>query len=141
MKSKTLNILLGCVAALLSGMASAQIVVVCGAQSPITNLTRQEAEQLYLGRSNKLSSGIAVTLTDLPNGAIRDQFYEVLTGKNPSQIRAYWSRMVFTGRALPPQEAASAAEARNWLTLNPNLIAYLPAAEADAKVRILLRLP
>ena len=37
--------------------------------------------------------------------------------------------------------AASVAEARAWLATNPNLITYLPAAEADAKVRVLLRLP
>jgi hypothetical protein len=38
---------------------------------------------------------------DLPNGQVRDEFYLKLTGKNPAQIQAYWSRLVFTGRALP----------------------------------------
>lgn len=121
--------------------AIAQIVIVSGAQSPLPELTRAQAEQFYLGRAHSLPDGLAVTLADLPAGPLRDQFYQQLTGKNPGQIRAHWSRMVFTGRALPPQEAADIAQLRQWLAARPNLIGYLPAAEADARVRILLRLP
>ena len=64
-----------------------------------------------------------------------------MTGKNPAQIQAYWSRLVFTGRALPPREARSMAEARQWLTDTPNLIGYLDRNEPTAGMRILLRLP
>lgn len=119
----------------------AQIVVVAGAQSPLPVLTFTQAEQFYLGRALTLPDGVVVTLADLPAGPIRDEFYQLLTHKNPSQIRAHWSRMVFTGRALPPQEAGSVAQLRQWLASQPNLVGYMPAAEADARVRILLRLP
>ena len=80
-------------------------------------------------------------MLDLPSGPVRDQFYRLLTGKNPSQIRAYWSRMVFTGRALPPTESADVNDARRILLENPNAIAYLPSTYADdPSLRVLLRL-
>nr|WP_246264552.1 hypothetical protein [Aromatoleum toluvorans] len=119
----------------------AQIVIVAGAQSPLPVLTAAQVEQFYLGRAHTLADGVVVTLADLPAGPARDEFYQLLTHKNPSQIRAHWSRMVFTGRALPPQEAGSVAQLRQWLASQPNLIGYMPAAEADAHVRVLLRLP
>ncbi len=104
-------------------------------------LTREQAEKLYLGRSTTLSDGTPASLVDLPNGPVRDEFYLKLTGKNPAQIQAYWSRLVFTGRALPPKEARTLAEARQWLTDTPNLIGYLDRNELTPGMRILLRLP
>ncbi|NMG32004.1 hypothetical protein [Aromatoleum evansii] len=119
----------------------AQVVIVAGARSPLPELTLDQAEQFYLGRAHTLPDGSVVTLADLPPGSIRDQFYQQLTRKNPSQIRAHWSRMVFTGRALPPQQAESMAQLRQWLASQPNLIGYMPAADADGRVKVLLRLP
>ncbi|MBD5802631.1 hypothetical protein AZOA_20600 [Azoarcus sp. Aa7] len=121
--------------------ALAQIVIVAGARSPLPELTPEQTEQFYLGRAHTLPDGSVVTLADLPPGSIRDHFYQQLTRKNASQIRAHWSRMVFTGRALPPQQADSVAELRQWLTAQPNLIGYIPATEADGRVKVLLRLP
>lgn len=119
----------------------AQIVIVADVRSPLPELTLDQAEQFYLGRVHTLPDGSVVTLADLPAGALRDQFYQQVTGKNANQIRAHWSRMVFTGRALPPRQAESVAQLRQWLASQPNLIGYMPAADADGRVRVLLRLP
>ena len=121
--------------------AETLIVVVAGEGSAISGLSREQAEQLYLGRASTLHGGTPVSLADLPPGPTRDRFYARLTGKNPSQIRAHWSRMVFTGRALPPREVADADQLRSLLATEPNLIGYLPAAAADDRLKILLRLP
>ncbi|MFT3759608.1 hypothetical protein [Thauera sp.] len=116
------------------------ILIVTSLDSPIEKLSRDEAEQLYLGRRAALASSVPLLL-DLPPSEDRDHFYLLLTSKNPSQIRAYWSRMVFTGRALPPKEAANADEVRRLLLENPSAIGYLPARYAkDPSLRILLRL-
>ena len=121
--------------------ARAEIVLVTAIDSTISELSRDEAEQLYMGRRAALSARGALLLLDLPTGPVRDQFYRLLTGKNPSQIRAYWSRMVFTGRALPPTESADVNDARRILLENPNAIAYLPSTYADdPSLRVLLRL-
>ena len=121
--------------------ARAEIVLVTAIGSTVDALSRDEAEQLSLGRRATLSARGALTLLDLPSGPVRDQFYRLLTGKNPSQIRAYWSRMVFTGRALPPTESADVNDARRILLENPNAIAYLPSTYADdPSLRVLLRL-
>ncbi|ANQ83764.1 hypothetical protein dqs_0689 [Azoarcus olearius] len=126
---------------MLSGSAWAELVLVAARSGPIPALSREEAEQLYLGRRTTLADGTPVSLVDLPAGAARDSFYQELTGKNPSQTRAYWSRLVFTGRALPPREAATVAEARDWIATRPGTIGYLPVGSPDDRLRVLLRLP
>ncbi len=119
------------VLALWQAGAHAQGVVLVSAHAGgIAEVDRETASQLYLGRRTTLPDGRGVRLLDLPAGAERDLFYQRLTGKNPSQIRAYWSRMVFTGRAHPPHEAADAADALGRVLADPNALAYLPAASA-----------
>ena len=119
----------------------AELVVVTSQRSGAVELTREQAEKLYLARSTTLGDGTPVKLVDLPNGSTRDDFYLKLTNKNPAQIVAYRSRLVFNGRATPPLEAASVAEARQWLADTPHLIGYLERADVTNGMRILLRLP
>ncbi|MDX9885450.1 hypothetical protein [Thauera sp.] len=122
-------------------LPSPTMAVVSARQSDLTELDRESAEQLYLGRGTTLPNGRTVTLVDLPAGPTRDQFYLQLTRKNPSQIRAYWSRLVFTGRAQPPREAADADDVRRILQSTPGAIAYLPLdAAQDPSLIILLTL-
>ncbi len=120
---------------------AAEVVLVTSAASGIPALTAEEASQLYLGRRTTLSDGTAVTLYDLPGGPTRDRFYELLTGKNPNQIRAYWSRQVFTGRALPPREAKSADDLPTLLSNDGAAIGYLPDGQINPRLRVLLKLP
>ena len=107
------------------------MVLVSARAGGLAALDRETAVQLYIGRSTALPDGRSARLIDLPAGPERDLFYLQLTGKNPSQIRAYWSRLVFTGRAHPPQEALDIDDAIRRVLADRNALAYLPAAAAD----------
>ena len=122
--------------------AQAQGVVLVSTRSGgIAELDRDTAAQLYLGRRTSLPDGRGARLLDLPAGPERDLFYQRLTGKNPSQIRAYWSRMVFTGRAQPPHEVDDQEDALRRVLADPNTLAYLPAASVtDQPLHVLMRL-
>ena len=122
--------------------ARAQGVVLVSARAGgIPELDRETAAQLYLGRRTSLPDGRSARLLDLPAGPERDLFYERLTAKNPSQIRAYWSRMVFTGRAQPPHEVDDQEDALRRVLADPNTLAYLPAASVtDQPLHVLMHL-
>lgn len=128
-------------ALLAASAAMADIVLVTALNGPITQVSREEAEQLYLGRLSALRDGTPVRLLDLPAGEIRDHFYARLLGKNSIQTRAYWSRMVFTGRARPPREVADEAELRALMVRDANLIGYIAEEQLTPDLRVLLRLP
>lgn len=120
--------------------AWAEMSIVTGQGSAIASLSRSEAERLYLGRTTTLADNSAVTLVDLPPGTARDKFYLDLTGKNPVQTRANWSRQVFTGRALPPRQATSMDELRTWLISDPHSIGYMPTSQIPTDLRSLLEI-
>jgi len=119
-------------------VATPSVQLVTSAKGEVSVLSREEAAQLLLGHRNRLNDGTLITLIDLPSGQIRARLYQVLTGKNPIQVRANWSRLVFSGRVRPPREASSENEALEWLLNTPNAIGYLPAAVNDKRIKVLL---
>lgn len=122
-------------------LPAAEFVLVTAARGTPFEMRRETAEQLYLGRRSTAEDGRQLQLIDLPSGPARDRFYQLLTGKNASQIRAYWSRLVFTGRALPPREAEDAEAVRRLLIQIPNSIGYLSSQDAaEPGLRVLLRI-
>ncbi len=121
-------------------IAWADIAVVTASESAIGSMSLEEAQLLYLGRLTALRDRTPVQLLDLPPGDTRDAFYQRLTGRNPVQIRAYWSRMVFTGRARPPQQVASDAAMVNALLVDLHSVGYLPVGSVPASLRTLLTL-
>lgn len=123
-----------------SADARGDIVLVAGRHAVISDIGRDEAEQLFLGRLNALRDGTPVRLHDLPPGPIRDTFYRNMIGKNAVQTRAYWSRLVFTGRARPPREVTGPEELRVALTSDPNAIGYLSETDVTDELLILLRI-
>ncbi|MDR2260617.1 MAG: hypothetical protein LBE06_06730 [Azoarcus sp.] len=122
------------------GKAAQPAGVVIVTSGGIKVLSREEAAQLFLGQRTTLRDGTPVTLIDLPAGPARNHFYRELTGKNPVQVRANWSRLVFSGRVRPPREAASQSEALELLARTPNAIGYLPADAGDKRLKVLLSL-
>lgn len=102
MKLSSVLILSGCLT-LISGVATAETVIIVSSKNPNTALTTDQAEKLFLGKINAFPDGSTAIPMDLPKGAERDAFYSKLTGKNSNQLKAYWSKLVFTGSGPPPQ--------------------------------------
>ena len=119
--------------------AHADLVVVTGSNSALTSLTESEVRQLFSGQL-KIVAGQRVQPLDLPsNAAHREEFYRKLLGRSPDQMRAYWTRLIFTGQGKPPREVASSQELTT-LVGSGEYIGYLPAEAAGSNLRVLYRL-
>lgn len=125
---------------LLSQLALADLAVVVNSQSPISSLTENEVRQLFTGQIKTLS-GLRIEPLDMPSGsAIRNRFYAALMGRSPEQMRAYWTRLIFTGQGKPPQEAVNQDELARLLQQSPTTIGYLPDDQVPADTRVVFRL-
>jgi ABC-type phosphate transport system substrate-binding protein len=117
---------------------AAGLVVVAGAHSPIPHLSREQVADLYLGRVTTLPGGTNAQLLDLPaSSAEREAFYDQIAGKSVSQIKAYWAKMSFTGKGIPPKQLSSAADLKKMLARKAGAIAYLAESELDGSVKVL----
>ncbi|MNP49690.1 hypothetical protein D3C76_1438950 [compost metagenome] len=61
----------------------------------------------------------------------------MFTSKSASQLKAHWSKIIFTGRGQPPQAVSSSAEVKKRVAENPGTIGYIDAREVDGSVRAL----
>jgi hypothetical protein len=113
------------------------LVVVVNSKSPTNSLTKKELIDIYMGRFNKFPNGESVTPIDFNSGSIhREMFYESLVAKSERKINAYWSRLLFSGRATPPQKAASASDVASIIQNNTNALAYLLASDVQPGMKI-----
>jgi ABC-type phosphate transport system substrate-binding protein len=135
--------LLGLIAAfaLLAAEAAARaedVVPVVSAKSAITSLNAAQVADIFLGKTNRFPDGTVAVPIDLSEEAPeRERFYAQYTGKSPAQVKAYWSKIIFTGRGQPPRQAASGREMRKLVAENPNAIGYIDPSLVDASVRVL----
>jgi ABC-type phosphate transport system substrate-binding protein len=120
-----------------SSGAFAQVAVVVNPKSPITTMTAEQVSGIFLGKSNTLPSGATALPTDLPDGApARELFYDKATGKSTAQVKAAWSRLVFSGKATPPKEMATSADVKKFVAATPDAIGYIEKSAVDATVKV-----
>lgn len=121
---------------------AADLVVIVSAKSPVAALRVDQVAAIFLGQTARFPDGSeAVPLDQRVGASLRDMFYARVTGKSPALLKAYWSKMVFTGRGQPPAEAADDAAVRRQVADNPELIGYIDRSALDDSVRAVLARP
>lgn len=117
--------------------AAQDVVPVVSAKSPVTTLNAGQVADIFLGKTARFPDGTQAVPIDLEEDSPqRERFYAQYTGKSPAQVKAHWSKLVFTGRGQPPRAVGSSAEARKLIADNPNAIGYIDSNQVDASVRV-----
>ena len=121
------------------GFAAAEIVIVVSPQNPTTALTKNEVSNIFLGKTNYFpGDGNAVPI-DQPEGSQpRIAFYLDISNKQPADIKAHWSKMVFTGRGQPPMVVNGDAQVKRTLASQPEGIGYIDSTSVDERVKVLV---
>jgi hypothetical protein len=126
-----LSVILGLVLA--APTMAGELVVVMGAGA--APLSRDQLADIYLGRSTALKP------LDLPESSqLRDAFYRKATDRDAAQVKAVWSRIIFTGQGQPPKELPDAAAVKKAVAADPKMVGYIDKSDVDATVKVVLSL-
>lgn len=118
---------------------ASEMVVIVSARNPAPMLRQDQVAAIFLGQLARFPDGSEAVALDQPAGApLRDEFYLRVASKDPALLKAWWSKMVFTGRGQPPREAADSVAVRKLVAEDPSLIGYIDRAALDASVRPVL---
>ena len=116
--------------------AFAETVVIVNPANPATRMFSEQAAQFFLGKSAMF------TPVDQAEGShIRNDFYQKIADKDAAQVKAIWSKLVFTGKATAPKEMKSNAEVKKAVAADPKAIGYIDKSAVDDTVNVILTLP
>lgn len=132
MKTLTFILLL-----LICPVVRADIAVIANIDSGLSAMTKQEVEEIFMGRTRILSNSDVVLRLD--QSELRSDFYLKLTNRPIAQINSYWSIILFSGKASKPMQLFDDQTVIKTVSKNKGAIGYIDSKNADKKlVRILL---
>src|SRR5690606_33756651 len=121
-------------------LAHAEVVVVMSSRSDVSSLTVAQVSQIFLAKSSSLPGGGSATPIDQEEGsAVRDAFYSKVARKDAAQMKAYWSQLLFTGRAQRPKRVSGDAAVKQAVAADPGAIGYIDSGAVDGSVKVVLR--
>lgn len=94
--------------------------------------------RIFTGKAKSFpSGGKAIPINQTSGAAITEDFNKKALKKSSSQLKAYWSKLVFTGKGTPPKEVSNDAEMIELISANPNLIGYVDKSSVTGDVRVI----
>lgn len=100
------------------------------------DLNKSAISRLFLGKTKKFPDGtIAIPLNQDESKNITEEFNSKALKKSSSQLKAYWSKLVFTGKGTPPKNAEDNKAVLDIVAQNPNVIGYISSDIVNDKVK------
>jgi len=123
-------------ASLCSSMAFADVAVIVHPSNGDA-LDKDSISRLFLNKMKFFPNGTnAVPLALAEGQAATDEFNGKVLNKSASQLTAFWSKLVFTGKGQPPKALGSDAEVVSAVAADPGAIGYVDAGSVDGSVRV-----
>jgi hypothetical protein len=118
--------------------AGEALVVIVNPTCGITQLTKEEATDIFMGRQKRLPCGLLALPVE--ESTERARFYGQLVNLPLPQVRAYWARLYFSGQAQPPRRTHTPEETLEVVGSNKSAIGFVEASKVDQRVRAVLQL-
>ena len=119
----------------LSSIVSAQAAVVIIGAPSASEISAADAKQIFLGKGS--SALVPFELNE--SNAVRTEFHSKVTQKSDAQLKAFWSKQVFTGKGNPPATVGSAAAMKSTIASTPNAVGYIDEADLDDSVKVIFK--
>jgi len=118
-------------------LSFAQVSVIVNTANSAT-IADGDLPRIFLGKAKQFSNGDKVIIINLKfKQAIRNEFEKKVLNKSASQVKAYWSKLMFSGKGKPPKELASDKEIIAFVLANPGAIGYIAAESVDDSVKVI----
>ena len=117
---------------------SKTVVVIASAASPVSKLDKEQVANLFLGKSSSYPDGSAAVPIEQTDGSTaHEEFHKNVTEKSASQLKSYWSKMIFSGKGTAPKEVANNTELLKLVAANPTMIGYVDKNALDKSVKVI----
>jgi ABC-type phosphate transport system substrate-binding protein len=120
--------------------AQADVVAVVSSKCAVSTLSKDQLMDIFLGKTTRFPDGAsAVPIDQMEGSPARDEFYATFANKSPAQVKAHWTKIIFTGRGQPPKSVVNSVEVRKLIAANPQAIGYIERGAVDGTVKVLVQ--
>lgn len=124
--------LIGC---FISSTALAEIVIIVHPNNDSV-LDTKTVQRLFLGKAKKFPNGQeAIPINQSDSSSTRSTFDTNTLNRSSSQVSAYWSKLVFTGKGTPPKEVDDDNAVIDLVSKNQNAIGYIDSSTVNDTVK------
>jgi len=116
-------------------LAQAEVAVIVNAGASAAP-SQADVANIFLGKDKSLKGVDQAAWTPT-----KEKFYAGVANKNESQLKSYWSGLVFTGKGQPLPTVADDAAVVAKVGAEADAIGYVDAAAVTDKVKVLFKLP
>ena len=116
-------------------LAQAEVAVIVNAGASAAP-SQADAANIFLGKDKSLKG-----VDQAAWNPTKEKFYAGVANKNESQLKSYWSGLVFTGKGQPLPTVADDAAVVAKVGAEADAIGYVDAAAVTDKVKVLFKLP
>ena len=104
-------------------------------------LSKAQIKRIFLNKIKSFSTGASITTAGLKSDdPVTAEFYDKVLGKSASQVKAYWSKILFTGTGTPPKEFKLSSDVINMVQTDVSAIAFVDASTVTDDVKVILKL-
>lgn len=121
---------------------SAEIAIIANKDSDYS-LSKKDIKMIFLGQKKLFADGAKTNPIDQDITSKHfELFHRHVTKKTVLQVRAYWGRLVFTGRGTPPINVKGEDKIIDLVKEEKNSIAYVSStSERLDEVRVIAKFP
>ncbi len=119
-------------------LAAQDVAIVVNKDNPVSDLSLDMVVKFFKADKKRWENGGKVKLAVMPLSSpagktILAKIYKM----SEKEYKKFWLKKVFKGDAVAPVKKGSASDILSFLTAEPNGLAFIPASNADASVKIL----
>ena len=116
-------------------MASQAAELVVIAHPAVGPLTKDQVADVFLGKSQAFTP-----IDQIESSATYADFYKKASGRDVAQVKATWSRIVFSGKGQSPKQVADSAAMKKAVAADPKAIGYIEKSAVDGTVKVVVSL-
>ena len=135
------SLLLGLSLIFISSFVQAEAIsVIVSSQSKLSpgSVKQKDIRNVFLRKTSKLKGVVVEPVAQSRTRSIALLFNQGVLEKSSDQTRAYWSRMMFSGKASPPPELEDDQAVKLHVASNEAAISYIKKSMLDDTVKSIL---
>lgn len=123
--------------------ADDEVAIIVNPSNSVGTLSPGDLHRIFMGDKSTWPNGKRIYLVMAPPGSPeRALILKDIYKMSEAEYSKYFLQATFTGAvAAPPKDASSDADVKQLVAANPGAIGYVKTSDADASVKVLLKVP